>query len=214
MTPRAALLVYGAGGHGLVVAEAAHLGGFNVLGFIDDGVPPGVAVGAWAVLGGGEMADELASAHDAAVIVAIGDNRLRWEAANRVVNRGLRLATVIHPSAQVSPSARLDPGVFIGPLAVVHAEARVEHSAIVNSSAVVEHHVGLGAAAHIAPGAVLAGRAAAGARTLIGAGAVVLPGVRVGTGAVVGAGAVVLHDVPDETKVVGNPARALPRRPI
>ena len=209
MTPRMALLVYGSGGHGLVVAEAAHLGGFNVLGFIDDNVPPGVAVGAWAVLGGGEMADELAMHHDAAVIVAIGDNRLRWEAANRVVGRGLRLATVIHPSAQISPSAIVEPGVFIGPLAVIHAEARAAHGVIINSAAVIEHHVELGAAVHVAPGAVLAGRAAAGARTLIGAGAIVLPGVRIGTDAVVGAGAVVLRDVPDETTVVGNPAKVM-----
>lgn len=213
MSPGTALLVYGAGGHGLVVAEAAHLAGFNVLGFIDDGLPPGVAAGAWAVLGGGEMVDELAGHHDAAVIVAIGDNRKRWEAANRVVGRGLRLATVIHPTAHVSPSAVLEPGVFVGPMAVIHAEARVGHSAIVNSAAVVEHHVELGDAAHVGPGAVLAGRAAAGARTLIGAGAVVLPGVRVGTDAVVGAGAVVLHDVRDLTTVVGNPASALPKRP-
>lgn len=43
----------------------------------------------------------------------------------------------------------------------------------------------------------------------IGAGAVILPGKTIGADSLVGAGSVVTHDVPPETVVVGNPARAL-----
>lgn len=43
----------------------------------------------------------------------------------------------------------------------------------------------------------------------IGAGAVILPGVTIGKNAVVGAGSVVTKDVPENTVVVGNPARVL-----
>jgi len=43
----------------------------------------------------------------------------------------------------------------------------------------------------------------------IGAGATILPGVTVGENAVVGAGSVVTHDVPDNTIVAGNPAKAI-----
>ena len=43
----------------------------------------------------------------------------------------------------------------------------------------------------------------------IGANVVVLPGVSIGFGAVVGAGSVVTKDVPENTVVVGNPARVV-----
>lgn len=46
----------------------------------------------------------------------------------------------------------------------------------------------------------------------LGANVTVLPGVTIGDGCVVGAGAVVTKDVPDNTTVVGNPARPIVRR--
>jgi len=45
----------------------------------------------------------------------------------------------------------------------------------------------------------------------IGSNATILCGIRVGENAIVGAGAVVTNDVPDNTVVVGNPAKILKR---
>ncbi len=43
----------------------------------------------------------------------------------------------------------------------------------------------------------------------IGGGSIILPGVTIGSRCVIGAGSVVSKDVPDDTLVVGNPARAI-----
>ena len=197
------LVIYGAGGHGLVVAETAALAGHHVLGFIDDAAAVGEAVGAWRVLGAGS------DAGDAAVIVAVGENAARWKLLQKLAAGGARIATVVHPGAHVSTSAKIGAGVFIGAAAVVNGAADLGAGAIVNSGAIVEHHVRLGAACHVGPGATLAGRVVIGDRALIGAGAVVIPGRVVGDDAVVGAGAVVVRDVPAAAKVAGCPARAI-----
>lgn len=50
-----------------------------------------------------------------------------------------------------------------------------------------------------------------GNNVFIGNGAIVLPNTRIGNNVIVGAGAVVAHDIPDNSVVVGNPAKFLCR---
>lgn len=196
------IILIGGGGHALVVAEAAAQAGMNIDGFVDDTADPllarlGVAkhLGPLSVLG----------QYSHAVILCVGDVVAR----RRLAASGVRLspaATVVHPAAWVSPSARLGAGVFVGPGAVVHTRARIGDHAIINSGAIIEHECVVGAHAHIAPGAALGGNVSVGPGVLVGLGARVLPGVAIGDGVVVGAGAVVVRDVAEGRRVRGVPA--------
>lgn len=199
------LVLIGGGGHAMVVAEAAIASGAPIAGFLDD--DPAAGLGELAPrLGGFEKIPDL---QDARAIVAIGDVRRR---AALIAKLTAPAATVVHPSAIVSPSATLGRGVFIGPNAVVHARARIGDHAIVNTGAIVEHDCLIGLNTHIAPGVVMGGEARVGPDTLVGLGARLLPGTRVGARAVVGAGCVVLRAVGDDSRVVGVPARDVPQR--
>ncbi|MEX2672830.1 MAG: acetyltransferase [Phycisphaeraceae bacterium] len=204
-----ALLIYGAGGHGLVVAESAEAAGWTIAGFLDDELPLETPIGAWQVIGRGDPPPILPDKHAGqvgGVIVGVGDNAARWHLMNVLRAAGVKLATVIDPTARVSPSAGIEPGVYVGPCAVVNAEAKVGAGTIINSAAVVEHHVKLGFGVHVAPGAVLTGRVVLEDRAMVGANATVLPGRVVGEEAIVGAGAVVTRDVMARTTVIGCPA--------
>ena len=141
------------------------------------------------------------------VHVAIGHNRARREASERMRQAGKRLVAVVHPRAQVSSHARVGAGAFLAALAVLAPGVTVGECAIINHSAIVDHDCVVGPHAHVAPNATLGGGVRIGAGALIGAGAVVLPGVAVGDWAVVGAGAVVTRPVHGGSTVIGVPAR-------
>ncbi|QYK48172.1 MAG: acetyltransferase [Phycisphaeraceae bacterium] len=218
------LVLIGGGGHALVVAEAAAMSGRPIRGFLDDdpGAPLGSLDGVLSASGappvqikrlGGLAAvvslDELGRCE---IILAIGDLKARRRMIETLgasgIARGVKIATIIHPRAIVSPSAIIEQGVFIGPGAVVHSRARIGAHAIINSGAIVEHECVIGENAHIAPGAAMGGRVTIGEDALLGIGSRVLPNLEVGSGSTVGAGAVVIRRVSGLQTVIGCPSRA------
>jgi sugar O-acyltransferase (sialic acid O-acetyltransferase NeuD family) len=198
------VVVYGAGGHGTVVADAALSAGFDVLGFLDDQRSIGDSLPLGRVLG----ASGWWRAHPGVgVALGVGDNATRQRLWLALAADGREPTSVVHPSAVVSRAALLGPGVVVLALAVINAGARVGSGAIINSGAVVEHDVRVGDYAHVSPHATLAGAASLGELSQLGASACVLPGIRVGARCLVGAGAVVTRDVPPGSVCRGVPAR-------
>jgi sugar O-acyltransferase (sialic acid O-acetyltransferase NeuD family) len=208
--PRQRVVVYGAGGHGKVVADVVlAMGAHEIVGFVDDRAGAARTVLGMPLLGGG---DWLEREGDVAVALAIGSNQARKAAAERCLACGATLLTAVHPRATIAPSARLERGVVVMAGAVINPDAVVGEGAIVNTGAVVEHDVVLGPFALLSPNATTGGAARIGALAHVGLSATVLPGVSVGANVVVGAGAVVIRDVAPGESVVGVPARALVRR--
>ncbi len=193
------IALIGGGGHAMVVGEAAIAQGYEVVGFFDDDPKAGVAMLTTHLGTFGDF-DRLG---DTPRIIAVGDIAARRELIEKLSGP---FATVVHPSAIVSPSAELGAGVFVGPLAVLHARARVGAHTILNTASVVEHDCALGTNVHVAPTAALGGNVRIGPDTLFGLGAKALPGSRVGARSVVGVGCVVVSAVGDDMTVVGVPA--------
>jgi sugar O-acyltransferase (sialic acid O-acetyltransferase NeuD family) len=205
------VVVYGASGHGKVVADVLLAGGVRVLGFVDDGYasrPASVlglpVLGSFdallSLVGGGTPCD---------VALGIGDNAARARVFERCATAGIRLRAAIHPRATVAQSAVISDGALVGAGAVVNPDAVVERGAIVNTHAVVEHDCRVGEFAHISPNATMGGASRVGAFAQLGTAAALLPLVHVGRGSIVGAGAVVVRPLPDGVVAVGVPARVL-----
>ncbi len=212
MVAKTRVLVYGAGGHGRVVLDAAlRVPQLRVVGVLDDDpVLCGQKVLGVQVLGDRSILLQ-ARFRACRVIVAIGNCALRERAADSVIVAGRAFATVVHPTAFLARGVRVDDGAAILPLAVVHTGATIGKHAIVNTGAIVEHDCRVGDFVHVACGARLAGAVVVGRGALIGVGASVAPGVRIGEMAVVGAGAAVVDEVLPGTLVGGVPARPLGR---
>ncbi len=155
MKPR--LLIIGAGGHGRSVVEAVDASGaFDVVGFLDDAFPGTGAV--WDIPVLGRVFDwRQFTAHVDCWFVAIGNNALRSAITCLLAEAGMRLATVVHPKAIVSPRAITGAGSAVMAGAVVGTEAVLGPGVIVNCGAVIDHHCRVGDFGHLGVGAVMAG---------------------------------------------------------
>lgn len=208
------LLIFGCGGHGKVVADTAIAAGFRVLGFADDDPE----TRATKTLGFDTIAiglDETTRAcvdAKAELVLAIGDNRTRARVFVEARARGLRMATVVHPSAVLAPSVELGAGSVVFARATVNPDARIGENVIVNTAVSIDHDNVIGAHAHLSPGAVLGGTVSVGEGAHVGIGACVRNNTAIGAWTVIGAGAAVVRDIPDGVVAYGVPARVV--RPI
>lgn len=202
------LAVIGAGGHGKVVAElAAALGTYGEIVFLDDRAQG--SVNGFPVIGTTLLLENSLSPEQYDVAVAVGNNRIRRQIAEKAATLGFSLPVLIHPGAYVSPSATVGQGNVVMAKAVVQAGSVLKDGVIVNTAATVDHDCLLDAFVHISPGAHLSGNTHIGEESWIGTGACSRQQIRIGSRATIGAGAVVVRDVSDGMTVAGNPAKPL-----
>jgi sugar O-acyltransferase (sialic acid O-acetyltransferase NeuD family) len=202
------LAILGASGHGKVIADIALLLGYTDVVFFDDAWPSKSSVGRWSVVGTTETLLSAMADFDA-VIVGIGDNRIRLEKFAVLIAASAPLVTLVHPAAVVSNFAQIGIGSVICAGAILNVDAVLGAAVIVNTGATVDHDCRLADGVHIAPGVHLSGDVHVGAISWVGVGACVRQGVHIGSDVMVGAGAVVVSDIPDGVTVVGNPARPI-----
>ena len=201
------ILIIGASGHGKVVAETAEaIGDWVTIAFLDDDFSNLNGKLRWSVVAGSKEAFAHGGTYDA-VVIAIGHAATRLRFLNELESAGCTLPALVHPTAWVSPSARLAAGSVVFAGAVIQADAQIGRGVIVNTLASVDHDCELGNGVHICPGAHLAGNVTVGEGSWLGIGCAIKQGVHLGRGVTVGAGAVVLSDVADGLTVAGCPAR-------
>lgn len=117
------------------------------------------------------------------------------------------LGVVVHPTADIAPSAVLGHGTWVQPHATVATMSQLGMCCYVNRHASVGHHNHWGAFSRINPGAHTAGSVVLGERVTVGMGALIREGTQVGDAAIIGAGSLVLKDVEAGQIVMGTPAK-------
>ncbi len=187
------IYLYGQSGHGKVVADIARACGYDEIVFLDDA-------------GKLKFSPDLPKAD---ILISIGDCATREKIQKRVEACGFALATLVHPSAVVSPSASVGAGSVVMPRAVINADAKIGRGVIVNTGAIVEHDCTVGDFAHICPASAIAGGTVMGERVWFGIGSCAIQGVSVADDVFIGAGSTVVSDIPKCRLAYGTPCKVI-----
>lgn len=94
---------------------------------------------------------------DTDFIPAFGNNAFRLEWLARLESAGGKLATLIHPTAYVSPKATINPGTVILPHAIINTDVVINRGCIINLGAVIDHGCIIEEGCHICLGAIVKG---------------------------------------------------------
>ena len=191
------MFLYGASGHALVVIDILHAMGIEIDAVIDDNLTV-------SELDGIEVQHEFHG--QSPMILTIGKNHIRRRLSEEL---DCEWGTAVHPTAIVSSTATIGEGSVVMHGAIIQPHTKVGKHCIINTGASVDHECLIGDFVHISPHATVCGQVEVGEGTWIGAGATIIQCVKIGKDCVIGAGSVVLHDVPDGTKVAGNPAKEI-----
>lgn len=206
------LVIWGASGHALVVADIFRLSGnYEIVGFLDDLNPDkkGTNFCGSQILGGNEQLDSLYHHGVKNIFLGFGNCAARLKLGELVIERGFDLPVAIHPSAVVARGVSIGAGTVVVAGAVINPEVKVGANAIINTGSSVDHECIIEDGAHISPGAHLAGQVTVGRGAWIGIGATVIEKVRIGAGSIIGAGAVVVEDIPAGVLAYGIPAKPI-----
>ena len=203
------LIIVGAGGHALSVADAALSAAWTIVGFYSPG-----GTGPASTLGPVLSTLDAVDLSDTAFALGIGTNHSRETVAQDISKRFAQteIVSVIHATAWVSSHATVHPGAVILAHTSVGPGSTVGRGALLNTGASLDHESSLGDYASLGPGARTGGNVSVGERTMSGIQAGILHGITVGSDCVVGAHSLVNGDLDSNIVAWGTPATTVRTR--
>jgi len=187
------LYIYGASGHGLVVAEVAKNCGYEKIIFIDDGDNIYLTF------------EDIKNNNNIPIAFGIGNNTIRKKLFEKVKEYDFHVPHLTHPSAIISPNVDIGEGTVIMPHVVVNTKSHIGRGVILNTASIIEHENVIGNFVHISPNVALAGNVCIYEETHIGIGSCVIQGIKIGKNCTIGAGSVVIRDIENKKVAYGNP---------
>lgn len=143
------LVILGAGGYGQTVCDvAAQSGRYEKIVFLDDNATGENIVGKC-----GDFACFIDG--NTELYPAFGNNEGRISFIERLEEKGASVPTIIHGTAYVSPTARVEKGCVVLPNAVINTGTVVEKGCIINCGAVVDHGCIIEKGVHVCLGAII-----------------------------------------------------------
>lgn len=191
------IYIYGASGHGLVVAEIAIACGYDNIIFIDDGENDYPKF------------EDVKINNHIPIAFGIGNNSVRKKLLKKLLEYNFKILTLVHPSAIISPSTTLGIGTVVMPNVIINAKTIVGKACILNTGCIIEHENLIEDFVHLSPSVSLAGNVTIGYLSHLGINSCIIQGLNVGYNCVIGAGSVVTKNINNLKKAYGNPCKEI-----
>jgi len=140
-------------------------------------------------------------------VIAVGEPSAREMLYKKIIDNKVRLATLIDPTALVSPGATIGKGSIICEFSTIHCGVEIGDNCLVQPYCCIGHDIRIGSHSVLSPYFAPGGSAIIGNRVFCGMHSSIKEGLTVGDNAIVAMGSAVFRDVAPGTVVVGNPAR-------
>jgi acetyltransferase EpsM len=214
------LIILGGSGIGMIAASVANdLGEYDVVGFLNDVVPNGTQIGKYdtiPVVGTTDDLPKYLAMEDCYFFIAyvgLGSEKTTFEKISEFNIPLNRYATLIHPTAIIPKGfCKIGQGCLLAPLSQLSPDTTLEDNCILLPNAFLGHDSTMKRFSHVATNGVVGANVTVGYATHVGSNAVIREKVNIGHYSLIGSGSVVLNDVPENSVIVGNPARVLKNR--
>ena len=214
------LIILGGSGIGMIASFVAEsLGNYEVVGFLNDYEEIGTQIGKFKKIRVIGKTDDIGqylkkkNTYFFIAYVGLQNEKATFKKINELEIPKDRFANLIHHTAVVPDEyCKIGSGVLFAPLSQLSPDTTISDNCILLPNAFVGHDSYLGKFAHVATNGVVGANVHIGKAVHIGSNATIREKVKIGDYSLVGSGAVVLNDVPENSIVVGNPARILERR--
>lgn len=159
-----------------------------------------------------EIAQEFLKDDNVFFIYTLISTKLNHKHLNKLLNLQIpdeRFAIIIHPTAVVSEYAKIGYGVSIQPFVNIGPNVTIENHVQIYSQSLIGHNSTLENYTYIANNACVGASAHLKEGAYLGTNCTTLENITLGKWSLAGIGSVVIKDVPEYTKVVGNPSRVI-----
>lgn len=205
------IVIYGGGGLGREIACLIHKINttnlqWNLVGFVDDGIPVGTKNEYGEIKGGIDYVNNCKS--ELAVVIAVGTPGTAEKIYNRIQNNRIVFPNIIASSSNIVDNSNYSIG--IGNIISYHCgfscNVHIGNFNVFNSSDYLGHDVAIGNFNSFMPGVRISGEVVIGNNNFFGVNAVVLQKLKIGHHTTIGAGSVLMRSTKDDTTYIGNPA--------
>jgi len=208
------IVIYGTGGFGREIACLLNainqpIPQWNLLGFIDDGVPVGTTNRYGKVLG------DLAFLNDytekLAVVISVANPSILQKLAVTITNTNIYFPNIIAPNVNIFDCESFIIGkgnlIFFG--CRVSCDVSIGDFNLLNGAVSLGHDVKLGNYNVLGPSTRISGDTQIGNQNFFGVQAIVLQGLKIGNETRIGVNSVIMRNTKDSSLYHGNPAKRI-----